>query len=74
MGSCGSQIAAVTTPLRVAANGTLFVAVTTNAWMTEVLAGFSLASAGRDQRRSEAGSGAENSLAGRAISRFIPMS
>jgi predicted nucleic acid-binding Zn ribbon protein len=32
----GSQIAAVTEPLRIAADGTLFVAVTTNAWMNEL--------------------------------------
>jgi predicted nucleic acid-binding Zn ribbon protein len=32
----GPQIAAVTEPRSVAANGTLFVAVTTNAWMTEL--------------------------------------
>ncbi|MGH7663637.1 MAG: DciA family protein [Gemmatimonadaceae bacterium] len=32
----GRQIAAVTTPLSVTADGTLFVAVTTNAWMTEL--------------------------------------
>jgi predicted nucleic acid-binding Zn ribbon protein len=32
----GAQIAAVTEPLRIAADGTLFVAVTTNAWMTEL--------------------------------------
>lgn len=32
----GTQIAAVTDPMSVAADGTLFVAVTTNAWMTEL--------------------------------------
>ena len=32
----GAQIAAVTEPRSVSANGTLFVAVTTNAWMTEL--------------------------------------
>jgi predicted nucleic acid-binding Zn ribbon protein len=32
----GVQIAAVTDPRSVSANGTLFVAVTTNAWMTEL--------------------------------------
>lgn len=32
----GAQIAAVTDPMSVAADGTLFVAVTTNAWMTEL--------------------------------------
>ncbi|GAC1477486.1 MAG: DUF721 domain-containing protein [Gemmatimonadaceae bacterium] len=32
----GEQIAAVTSPLSVTADGTLFVAVTTNAWMTEL--------------------------------------
>jgi len=32
----GVQIAAVTEPRSVSANGTLFVAVTTNAWMTEL--------------------------------------
>jgi predicted nucleic acid-binding Zn ribbon protein len=32
----GSQIAGVTTPLSVTADGTLFVGVTTNAWMTEL--------------------------------------
>ena len=32
----GAQIAAVTEPMSVAADGTLFVAVTTNAWMTEL--------------------------------------
>lgn len=32
----GSQIAAVTEPLRIASDGTLFVAVTTNAWMNEL--------------------------------------
>ena len=32
----GAQIAAVTEPLSVSADGTLFVAVTTNAWMTEL--------------------------------------
>jgi predicted nucleic acid-binding Zn ribbon protein len=35
-GLVGPQIAAVTEPRSVAANGTLFVAVTTNAWMTEL--------------------------------------
>jgi predicted nucleic acid-binding Zn ribbon protein len=32
----GAQIAAVTTPQSIAANGTLFVGVTTNAWMMEL--------------------------------------
>ena len=32
----GPQIAAVTVPQSVTANGTLFVKVTTNAWMTEL--------------------------------------
>ena len=32
----GPQIAAVTTPKSITANGTLFVAVTTNAWMNEL--------------------------------------
>jgi predicted nucleic acid-binding Zn ribbon protein len=32
----GAQIAAVTTPLLVTADGTLFVAVTTHAWMNEL--------------------------------------
>ena len=32
----GAQIAAVTEPRSVTANGTLFVAVATNAWMTEL--------------------------------------
>ncbi len=32
----GAQIAAVTEPMSVAADGTLFVAVTTNAWMNEL--------------------------------------
>ena len=32
----GSQIAAVTSPRSITADGTLFVAVTTNAWMTEL--------------------------------------
>lgn len=32
----GDQIAAVTEPQSVSANGTLFVAVTTNAWMNEL--------------------------------------
>lgn len=32
----GRQIAAVTTPQSVTANGTLFVHVTTNAWMNEL--------------------------------------
>ena len=32
----GPQIAAVTAPKSVTANGTLFVQVTTNAWMTEL--------------------------------------
>jgi predicted nucleic acid-binding Zn ribbon protein len=32
----GSQIAAVTAPMSVTADGTLFVQVTTNAWMTEL--------------------------------------
>jgi predicted nucleic acid-binding Zn ribbon protein len=32
----GSQIGAVTKPLRITADGTLFVVVETNAWMTEL--------------------------------------
>ena len=32
----GPAVAAVTEPLHVTADGTLFVAVTTNAWMTEL--------------------------------------
>lgn len=32
----GKQIAAVTEPMHVTADGTLFVAVKTNAWMTEL--------------------------------------
>jgi predicted nucleic acid-binding Zn ribbon protein len=32
----GPQVAAVTEPLRIAANGTLFVAVATNPWMNEL--------------------------------------
>lgn len=32
----GAQIAAVTDPRSISANGTLFVAVTTNAWMNEL--------------------------------------
>jgi predicted nucleic acid-binding Zn ribbon protein len=32
----GAQIAAVTTPQSIAADGTLFVGVTTNAWMMEL--------------------------------------
>src|SRR5215831_8589620 len=32
----GPQIAAVTTPKSITSNGTLFVEVTTNAWMTEL--------------------------------------
>jgi len=32
----GPQIASVTTPQSISANGTLFVHVTTNAWMTEL--------------------------------------
>jgi predicted nucleic acid-binding Zn ribbon protein len=32
----GAQIAAVTTPLSIARDGTLFVAVRTNAWMQEL--------------------------------------
>ena len=32
----GPQIAAVTTPQSITANGTLFVSVTTNAWMNEL--------------------------------------
>jgi predicted nucleic acid-binding Zn ribbon protein len=32
----GNQIAAVTDPRTISANGTLFVAVTTNAWMNEL--------------------------------------
>lgn len=35
-GLVGVQIAAVTEPMSVAADGTLFVAVTTNAWMNEL--------------------------------------
>jgi len=35
-GLVGAQIAAVTEPMSVTADGTLFVAVTTNAWMTEL--------------------------------------
>ena len=35
-GLVGAQIAAVTEPTSVAADGTLFVAVTTNAWMNEL--------------------------------------
>ena len=35
-GLVGPQIAAVTEPLSVTTQGTLFVAVTTNAWMTEL--------------------------------------
>jgi predicted nucleic acid-binding Zn ribbon protein len=35
-GLVGAQIAAVTEPMSVAADGTLFVAVTTNAWMNEL--------------------------------------
>ena len=35
-GLVGPQIATVTEPLSVAADGTLFVAVTTNAWMNEL--------------------------------------
>ena len=35
-GLVGPQIATVTEPMSIAANGTLFVAVTTNAWMTEL--------------------------------------
>jgi predicted nucleic acid-binding Zn ribbon protein len=35
-GLVGAQIAAVTEPLSVTADGTLFVAVTTNAWMNEL--------------------------------------
>jgi predicted nucleic acid-binding Zn ribbon protein len=35
-GLVGEQIAAVTQPLSVARDGTLFVAVRTNAWMTEL--------------------------------------
>ena len=35
-GLVGSQIAQVTEPMSVAADGTLFVAVTTNAWMNEL--------------------------------------
>ena len=35
-GLVGAQIGAVTEPMSVAADGTLFVAVTTNAWMTEL--------------------------------------
>jgi predicted nucleic acid-binding Zn ribbon protein len=32
----GPQVAAVTEPLRITADGTLFVAVTTNPWMAEL--------------------------------------
>ena len=32
----GPQVAAVTEPLRITADGTLFVAVATNPWMTEL--------------------------------------
>jgi predicted nucleic acid-binding Zn ribbon protein len=32
----GRQVATVTQPLRITADGILFVAVTTNAWMTEL--------------------------------------
>jgi len=32
----GPQVAAVTEPLRITADGTLFVAVKTNPWMTEL--------------------------------------
>jgi predicted nucleic acid-binding Zn ribbon protein len=32
----GPQVAAVTEPLRITADGTLFVAVKTNSWMTEL--------------------------------------
>jgi len=32
----GAQIAAVTSPQSITANGTLFVQVTTNAWMNEL--------------------------------------
>jgi len=35
-GLVGRQIATVTEPMSIAADGTLFVAVTTNAWMTEL--------------------------------------
>ena len=35
-GLVGAQIAAVTEPMSVSADGTLFVAVTTNAWMNEL--------------------------------------
>ena len=35
-GLVGAQIAAVTTPLLVTPDGTLFVAVSTHAWMTEL--------------------------------------
>ena len=35
-GLVGPQIATVTEPMSIAADGTLFVAVTTNAWMTEL--------------------------------------
>ena len=35
-GLVGPQIAAVTTPKSITANGTLFVAVKTNAWMNEL--------------------------------------
>ena len=35
-GLVGRQIAAVTSPQSITSNGTLFVKVTTNAWMTEL--------------------------------------
>ncbi|HJR43365.1 MAG TPA: DUF721 domain-containing protein [Gemmatimonadaceae bacterium] len=35
-GLVGSQIASVTEPMSIARDGTLFVAVRTNAWMTEL--------------------------------------
>ena len=35
-GLVGAQIAAVTSPLSISGDGTLFVGVTTNAWMTEL--------------------------------------
>ena len=35
-GLVGAQIAAATEPMSVSADGTLFVAVTTNAWMNEL--------------------------------------
>ena len=35
-GLVGAQIAAVTEPMSIARDGTLFVAVRTNAWMTEL--------------------------------------